>query len=310
MSAAGKRPLKVGLYLPMAEGMMAGATPRWADMLAMAQRAEQVGFDSVWIADHFISKKADGAIDGWWECGTLLAALAAATTRVELGAGVICTAFRNPALLAKMADTIDEISGGRLILGIGAGWHDPEYVAFGYPTDHKYSRFEEALNIIQPLLRNGEVDFEGRFYSARECELRPRGPRPGGPPIMIASTSPKMLDLTARYADLWNGWMTHDPAQAEQPQALLDKLDQACADVSRDPLSLPRVGMLMVSSMGKVDPPAGPRGPVSGSVEEIAEAMRAYARAGVGHLAVANDPETMAGIEALAPVLEMLDRDG
>jgi alkanesulfonate monooxygenase SsuD/methylene tetrahydromethanopterin reductase-like flavin-dependent oxidoreductase (luciferase family) len=310
VAAAGKGPLKIGLYLPMAEGMMGGATPGWRDMLAMAQRAEQVGFDSVWIADHFISKEADGTIEGWWECCTLLAALAAATIRVEIGTGVICTAFRNPALLAKMADTIDEISGGRLILGIGAGWHDPEYVAFGYPTDHKFSRFEEALRIIHPLLKTGRVDFEGRYYSARECELRPRGPRPAGPPIMIASTSPKMLDLTARYADLWNGWMRHDPAQTEQPQELLSKLDQACADAARDPQTLPRVGMLMVSSMRKVDPPTGPRGPVSGSPEEIAEAMRAYARAGVSHLVVANDPETLAGLEALAPVLELLDKEG
>lgn len=310
MAETGRRPLKVGLYLPMAEDSMDGATPRWHDMLAMALRAEEVGFDSIWVADHFISKRADGDFEGWWECGTLLAALAAATTRVELGTGVICTAFRNPALLAKMADTIDEISGSRLILGIGAGWHDPEYIAFGYPTNHKYSRFEEALQIIHPLLKEGQVDFEGRYYSARECELRPRGPRTGGPPIMIASTSPKMLTLTARYGDLWNGWMTHDPTLTEQPQALLSKLDQACAEVGREPTSLSRVGMLMVSSMAKVDPPVGLRGPVSGSPEEIANAIRAYARAGVSHLAVANDPDTMAGIEALAPVLELLDRDG
>jgi len=307
---ARKRPLKIGLYLPMAEGMMGGSTPRWNDILELARRAEDAGFDSVWIADHFISKEPSGDFEGWWECGTLLAALAATTTRVEIGTGVICTAFRNPALLAKMADTIDEVSGGRLILGIGAGWHDPEYLTFGYPTDHKYSRFEEALQIIHPLLKTGRVDFEGRFYSARECELRPRGPRPDGPPIMIASTSPKMLNLTARYGDLWNGWMTHDPAQTEQPQANMSKLDAACVDVGRAPETLPRVGMLMISTLEKVDPPRGPRGPVSGAPEEIANAFRAYARAGVGHLVIANEPETPQGLEALLPALELLDRDG
>src|SRR6059058_3522453 len=161
MSEPGKRPFKVGVLLPTIEGSMARATPRWSDIVAMARRAEALGFDSLWMPDHLLFPLAHReTVHGVWECWTLLAALAAATERVELGPLVSCTGFRNPALLAKMADTVDEISGGRLVLGLGAGWEAPEYAAFGYPTDHRVDRLEAALQIVVPLLRTGHVDFE------------------------------------------------------------------------------------------------------------------------------------------------------
>ncbi len=178
---------KLGIILPEGEGDLDGRTPRWADYLAMARLAEEVGFDSVWFVDHLIYRNdASGRPpQGAWECWSVLSALAAVTSRVELGSLVTATSFRNPALLAKIADTIDEISGGRLILGIGAGWNEPEYRMFGYPYDHRVDRFAEAFAIIYGLLRDGAVDIAGTFYQARECELRPRGPRPQGPPIMV-----------------------------------------------------------------------------------------------------------------------------
>lgn len=189
MTASTHRPLKVGLVLPQLEDTLGGQTPRWSDVLAMAQRAEAVGFDSLWLVDHMIYQfpfdDDTQPPHGLWECWSLLAALAAVTERVELGALVACTNFRNPALLAKTADTIDEISGGRLILGLGAGYHAFEFRAFGYPTDHLVGRFEEALAIICPLLRDGQVDFAGTYYQAAQCELRPRALRPGGPPLMF-----------------------------------------------------------------------------------------------------------------------------
>src|SRR5437773_5461448 len=181
-----RRPLEVGLNLPIVEGTLAGKTAAWADLLAFAQRAEALGFDSLWVPDHLLLTWEERT-RGTWECWSLLAALAAVTSRVELGPLVTCTAFRNPALLAKMADTVDEISGGRLIVGLGAGWNGPEDRAFGAQSDHRVDRFEEALQIIVPLLRMGHVDFEGKYYQARGCELRPRGPRPGGPPILIGA---------------------------------------------------------------------------------------------------------------------------
>ena len=152
MSATGRRPLQVGVGLPDAEGLLDGGTAGWSDLAALARRAEDLGFDSVWVQDHLLFRFPGQADEGPWESFSLLAALAATTRRVELGTLVTCTSFRNPALTAKIADTIDEISGGRLILGLGAGWHEPEYRAFGYPFDHRVSRFAEALAIIHGLL--------------------------------------------------------------------------------------------------------------------------------------------------------------
>src|SRR5919106_1063486 len=175
------RPLRVGLILPDTEREMGGATARWRDLAAMARMAEELGFDSLWNADHLIYRFPDKEVQGPWECWSIIAALAAVTSRVEIGPLVACTSFRNPALQAKIADTIDEISGGRLLLGLGAGWNEVEYRMFGFPFDHRVDRFAEAFTIISGLLRDGAIDFEGQYYSAQEYELRPRGPRPGGP---------------------------------------------------------------------------------------------------------------------------------
>ncbi|HKG25423.1 MAG TPA: LLM class flavin-dependent oxidoreductase, partial [Thermomicrobiales bacterium] len=180
-----KRPLKVGIMLPESEREMAGDTAGWSDFLAMARTTEELGFDSLWFADHLLMKVPGHEPQGAWEAWSMLAAFAATTSRIELAPFVTCTGYRNQALIAKIAETVDEISGGRLVLGLGAGWAEPEYRAFGYPFDHRASRFEEALTIITSLIRTGHVDFKGEFYSAEDCELRPRGPRPNGMPIMI-----------------------------------------------------------------------------------------------------------------------------
>ncbi|MDP9372274.1 MAG: LLM class flavin-dependent oxidoreductase [Chloroflexota bacterium] len=302
---ADQRPFKVGVLLPTIEGGMARATPRWTDLVAMAQRGEAVGFDSIWLVDHFfyhMPRREEQA--GVWECWTLLSALAAATSRVELGTLVLCTGFRNPALLAKMADTVEEISGGRLILGLGAGWNEYEYKAFGYPFDHRVSRFEEALTIIHGLLKNGEVNFVGRFNEARECALRPRGPRPGGPPLMIGSSSPRMLGLTARYADQWNTFHT----SPENLAARRADVDAACHEAGRDPATLVRTAAVRVNLLGRTGSQGAAAPPLTGTPEAIAAGLLAYVREGATHLQLIPDPSTLAGIEALAPVLELLDR--
>ena len=189
------RPLKVGLGVPQIEGILDGATPRWSDQATYAKLAEDVGFDSLWLEDHFLFRFEGQPVQGPWECFSNLAGLAAITERVELGTLVACSGFRTPALTAKIADSIDEISNGRLILGLGAGYHEPEYRAMGVPFDRSASRFEEALQIITGLLREGRVDFEGGYYSARESELTPRGPRPQGPPILIGAQGPRSLHV-------------------------------------------------------------------------------------------------------------------
>jgi alkanesulfonate monooxygenase SsuD/methylene tetrahydromethanopterin reductase-like flavin-dependent oxidoreductase (luciferase family) len=168
--------MKLGLVLDTAEGTAPGKTPTFREIQELALTAERVGVDSLWVCDHLIYRFPGQEEQGIWEVFTILSALAAVTTRITLGTIVACTSFRPPALVAKMADTIDEISGGRLILGLGAGWHQPEYEAFGYPFDHLASRFEEAIQIISPLLRQGQVNFQGQYYQVHNCVLRPRGP--------------------------------------------------------------------------------------------------------------------------------------
>jgi alkanesulfonate monooxygenase SsuD/methylene tetrahydromethanopterin reductase-like flavin-dependent oxidoreductase (luciferase family) len=313
------RPLKVGLLLPIIEGLMEGDTARWTDVLAIARRAEDLGFDSLWLSDHLLFRlpgREDKPV-GMWEGWTLLAALAASTSRIELGPFVSCTSFRNPALTAKMADTVDEISGGRLILGLGAGWHEPEYHAFGLPFDHRASRFEEAFTIIRSLLRDGYVDFAGQYYSARDCELRPRGPRPQGPPLMIGTKGPRMLRITAPHVDSWNSDWTSKPSAIPPMRELVDT---ACRDVGRDPVTLERTAGLLIdlperdplrsgraSVSGATEPTTKPDPPATGTPEELAELLRGYAREGITHVQVWLDPATVAGVESFAAVLELLD---
>jgi alkanesulfonate monooxygenase SsuD/methylene tetrahydromethanopterin reductase-like flavin-dependent oxidoreductase (luciferase family) len=303
------RPLKVGLILPETERQMNGGSARWSDLHEMAQLGEQIGADSLWITDHLIHRVPGEEPRGMWECWSLISALAAVTTRPEIGTLVLCTIFRNPALLAKMADTVEEISDGRLILGIGAGWNEPEFRAFGYPFDHRTERFAEALAIISGLLRNGHIDFQGTYYEARDCELRPRGPRPGGPPIVVGASQagPRMLELMARHADGWNTWFSSTGNTVEGLQPLLERVDAACDAAGRDRASLERSAAVIVE-VGPHEPSAMTGPPLTGSAEEIAAGLRAYADAGVSHVQVWLEPNTMAGIAAFAPVLEELDR--
>src|SRR6266516_1114875 len=208
--------MKIGIVLDAGEGSLEGRTPTFRDLQTMAQLAEQVGLDSLWLADHLIYPFPGQDESGPWEAFTMLSALAAVTTRIVLGPLVACASFRPPALLAKMADTLDEISGGRFILGLGAGWHQPEYEAFGYPFDHLASRFEEAMQIIVPLSREGHVNFQGHYYQFRNCVLRSRGPSLAGPLIVITVRRPLMLRLVAHDADASNAASHTNSAIAQQ----------------------------------------------------------------------------------------------
>lgn len=322
----GRRPIKLGLIISPIEDRDGTSTPGWTEILARAKMAEQVGFDSIWISDHLIHRFPGTPDYGIWEAWSLVSALAATTSRVQIGTWVLCAGFRNPALLAKMADTVDEISGGRLILGIGCGWHEPEYVAFGYPFDNRVSRFEEAITIIHGLLRNGCVDFEGGFYQARDCELRPRGPRPAEAPIMIGTmggtplarrrnipgNSARMLGLVARYADIWNCPWINDPAEVPE---IMRMVDDACVAAGRDPATLERSHGLMLDLPGWQSEPgnavvrAGRKGmgAVEGSLEEHAELIMRFAEAGVDELHIQIDPETPERIAEFARVIELIE---
>jgi alkanesulfonate monooxygenase SsuD/methylene tetrahydromethanopterin reductase-like flavin-dependent oxidoreductase (luciferase family) len=213
--------------------------------------------------------------------------------------------FRNPALTAKMADTVEEISGGRLILGLGAGWHEPEFTAFGYPFDHLVDRFEEAVQIIRPLAKTGAVDFSGTYYQAPDCVSRPRGPRPEGPPILIASFRPRMLRLTAQYADAWNtAWLGWPTKLAERRVGL----EAACAEVGRDPKTIEvTVGVSVAfPELGEAIEGADDRDKyLSGDTAEIAAGFRAYADEGVGHIICATSPNTLPALDRLTEALRV-----
>src|SRR5579884_1413612 len=231
------RPMKVGYFFWPAytEYGKNGESVRWHDVQAIAQTAERVGWDSFWLADHVLFRPSPGMELGQWEAFTFLAGLAASTSRIQLGPLVAAAPMRSPALLAKMADTLDEISDGRFILGLGAGWNEPEFRAFGFPFDHPVSRFEEDLKILVPLLREGHATFHGKYAHAENAVLRPRGPSKAGPPLWIGATGPRMMELAARYADAYNTAWHKDPKEVA---AKRDELYAACERVGRDPATI------------------------------------------------------------------------
>ena len=242
----------------------------------------------------------------------MLAAIAAVTSRIEFGPLVACTAFHNPAILAKQATTIDEISDGRLILGLGAGWNETEFRAFGIPFDHRVDRFEEAFTIIRTLLQDGAIDFDGRYYQARDCEILPRGPRSTGPPLMIGSNGPRMLRIAAPHVQAWNSWFADTGNRPVGIAPLRDVVDEACHDVGRDPAAIERTVAVLVRLPGGTGRVQGshteaPPPPLEGEPETLAETLRAFAREGIGHVQLVIDPITRESIEAFAPVLRLLD---
>lgn len=303
------RPLKVGIQMPEVERDV-----RWPEYLAMARRAEELGYDSLWYGDHLLYRRpGEAEARGPWECWTMLAALAATTSRVELGPLVASTSFHAPAMLAKKAATVDEISGGRLILGLGAGWNETEYLAFGFPFDHRISRFEEAFTIIRTLLREGAIDFEGEYYTVRDCELRPRSRRPGGPPILLGSNGERMLAIGAPHIDSWNSWFADTGNSPAGVAPLRATVDAAALAAGRDPAAIQRTVAVLVrltGGQGRVQGEYAKRQspPLEGAPEVMAEELRAYAREGIGHVQLVLDPISLASIEEFAPVLEALDR--
>ena len=305
---ARRGPLRVGVQLPEVERVV-----RWPEYLAMARTAEDVGFDTLWLGDHLLYRYADGSARGPWEVWTMLSALAASTSRIRLGPLVAATAFHAPPMLAKLAATVDEISGGRLILGLGAGWNATEFAAFGFPFDYRISRFEEAFTIIRTLLREGKIDFDGRFFQARDCELLPRPSRPGGPPLMVGSVGPRMLEITLPHVQLWNAWYKDSNNSPEGLEPVLRMLDEACRKVGREPAEVERTVAVLVrlpGGTGRVmgDTTQAEIQPVQGPPVEIASQLRAYADLGVAEVQLVVDPITTESIQSLAPVLAELDR--
>ena len=297
--------MRLGVQLPEVERAVS-----WAEMRDMARAAEDVGFDSVWVGDHLLYRDDEGTTTGPWEAWSILAGLAEATERVTLAPLVAATAFHNPAMLAKKAATVDEMSGGRLVVALGAGWNEVEFRAFGFPFDRRASRFEEAFTIIRTLLHTGAIDFDGDFYTLRDCELRPRA-RPDIP-LMVGSQGPRVLRATLPYVDAWNGWYAWFGNTTQGAADLNRTVDEVCDDVGRPRTEVARTVTVLVEAPGSVgnterakrwnDPPA-----VSGSPEEIAEALVAYGDVGIAEVQLVVDPITTDAVRWLGGVLEHLD---
>ncbi|NCG36509.1 MAG: LLM class flavin-dependent oxidoreductase [Actinobacteria bacterium] len=303
MAEDSNKRMKIGVQLPEVEWEVP-----FPELIEMAQAAETVGFDSVWYGDHLIYDLPVG-VRGPWEAWTTLAAIAASTSTIKLGPLVASTSFHAPAMLAKQAATVDAISEGRLIVGLGAGWNQREYDAFGFPYDRRVSRFAEAFTIIRTLLRDGEIDFHGDYYSADRCVLHPRSPRPGGPPLMIGSVGARMLDLTLPYVDSWNMWWSqygNTAAGFAKEKTRVDALIEAAGRLSGSVEATAAVHVRLEGGAGRqMGNYVGDLAiePLTGSPAELADQLREWEYAGAAHVQLCVDPITRASIESLGDVL-------
>lgn len=302
-----QRPMSLAVMLPQLQAAPADPSSQGEDFWALVEKAKlalEIGFDMIWIPDHFmIDLDPDAPPRGLWEAWTTMAGLAAALPGVPLGPMVACTSFHNPGSIAKMAEAIDSITRGNFVLGLGCGWHKPEYDMFGLPFDRRVDRFEEALHIISSLTRTGAADLNGDYYQARNAVNLPRGPRwqEGGTPILLGAKGPRMLRLTARYADAWNSdWL----ARPEDIQPMVSELDKACAEIGRDPETLIRTSSTRFSFDDDADDPML----VHGAPEEMAATLHAYANLGMRQHLVSLDPRTVDNFERFAKVIDVFDR--
>jgi probable F420-dependent oxidoreductase len=285
--------MKIGVVLPMAEVDVPGGDATWPGTRSFAQAAEHGGLDSVWVFDHFFNDPGDGPLETMHEGWTILVAAAATTERVQVGSIVLCAGFRHPGLLAKMAATADEVSSGRVMLGIGAGWHDAEYDAFGFPKDHRVDRLEETLTVVRPLLAGEHVTFEGTYVTLRDAVLAP--PPRHHVPILVAGEGPRMLALTATHADAWNtAWYG---APDDRLREMFGAFDQALAVAGRDPSEVERtVGIRIAGPEG--DPDEDDETFV-GSVDDVARILDEHEALGADHLIVGLEPIVASSLEHL-----------
>jgi alkanesulfonate monooxygenase SsuD/methylene tetrahydromethanopterin reductase-like flavin-dependent oxidoreductase (luciferase family) len=295
------RPCKIGVQLPEVERFVP-----WPEYLDMALRAEEAGYDSVWVGDHLIYDLPDGSTRGPYEAWTTLAGIAAVTKRVEIGPLVASTSFHAPAMLAKQAATVDAISQGRLILGIGAGWNRREFYGFGFPYDRRVSRFEEALAIIAPLLRGGRATFHGQFYDVDDCVLDPRPVREGGPPIMVGSNGQRMLRIALPVVDSWNVWWSTYENSVSRFVEIKAEVDAAMPE-GRNVEATAAVLVTLPGGKGRLMGDSYDAGLTAVTPDGLANHVRGLADAGATHLQLVLDPITAETIDTVGTALADLD---
>jgi probable F420-dependent oxidoreductase len=293
--------MRIGVQLPEVERDVG-----WPEYLALARAAEESGFESIWLGDHLLYRGDGRPERGPWEAWTLLSALAAATERVRIGPLVACAGFHPPGLIAKMAATVDEVSGGRFVLGLGAGWNEQEFRAFGIPYDHRVSRFEESFAIVRGLLAGERVTLAGRFWQADDAVLLP--PPARRVPLMIGSNGPRVLGIALPHADAWNTWFEDYGNSAEGFAALNERISSAARAAGRAPGEVERSAcVLVVLDRTAAERPASAAAPpLEGAPDRIAERLRELEQAGADEAILVVDPITERSIRALADVLAQL----
>ena len=246
--------LRFGLALPHYDYSLPGTSPiSWHAVKDWGQKAEELGFDSVWVSDHLFLdvSKYGGSADpqGAMECWTTLAALSSTTTKVRFGSLVACNDRRAPSLVAKMAATIDVLSGGRLEVGLGAGWYEPEFKASGIPfrrAGERIDRLEEAIQIVVGMLSGSPFTFEGRYYAVYEAMNLPAPVQQPRPPVFVGGKGDRMVKLAARHADGYNAVWAWTP---EAFKGRLDLLDETARKAGRDPAEIRRtVGLYVLGA--------------------------------------------------------------
>jgi alkanesulfonate monooxygenase SsuD/methylene tetrahydromethanopterin reductase-like flavin-dependent oxidoreductase (luciferase family) len=295
------RPLRIGVQLPEVEREV-----RWEELLAMARAAEEVGFDSIWLGDHLLYRDEGLPERGPWDAWTVMAALAAATERVVIGPLVACLAFHPPGLVARMAATIDEISGGRFVLGVGSGWNETEFRAFGIPFDHLASRFIESFEIIRRLLDGEHVTSEGRWHQADGAVLLP--PPARRVPLMVGTLGPRQLAATLPHVDWWNTWFDWYGNTAEGFVPLNATITSAAHAAGRDPAAVKRNACVLVAFGGDArERPDAEVPPLQGDARHIAKALHDLGEAGADEAILVVDPITEGSIRTLGEALALLD---
>jgi alkanesulfonate monooxygenase SsuD/methylene tetrahydromethanopterin reductase-like flavin-dependent oxidoreductase (luciferase family) len=295
--------------LPLYEDPETGRPHRWDELRVMARLAESLGFDTVWVPDELLWRVSDWpGPRGWWECIAMTGAVAEATTKIDVGTWVLSANQRNPGLTVRAVETLDELSDGRFVFGLGAGSGDSEAEAFGLPLDHVVSRFEDSLEIMLPMLRTGHADHDGPYHQAKDLESRPRGPRSGAIPLMIGAGRPRTTALAARHADIWS-YYAQERSEPAEFAPRIQQLEAACEAIGRDPATIGRSAGIFVEPTNETGAEAIGFGvPVRGSPDQVADAIRAFADVGVTQVECMLWPTTVATLEAMGPVLERLDR--
>jgi alkanesulfonate monooxygenase SsuD/methylene tetrahydromethanopterin reductase-like flavin-dependent oxidoreductase (luciferase family) len=286
--------LLVGVQLPEVE-----REARWPEYVAMARAAEETGFDSIWLGDHLLYREDGREERGPWEVWTMLAGLAAVTSRVRLGPLVACASFHPPGLIAKMAATVAEISGGRFVLGLGAGWNETEYRAFGLPYDHRVSRFEESFEIVRRMLAGERVTLDGQFWQADDLVLLPR--LAGPVPLMIGSNGDRMLSIALPHVDWWNTWYAGYGNTVEGFEALNARIAAAAARAGRDPEEVRRSAAVLVELEPEaVKRPRSDEGVEPVSPDSLADHLAALEEVGADEAILILRPITEESIRAVA----------